>query len=166
MLASFATMKRVCSVLADVDVLQAMAEVGMPLLIHGEVTTAGVDIFDKEARFIEEVIKVGAHGARRHFRDRYNVNIGIVASTAVDAKFAVDPGNVDDEYGVLLLTMRHSHTPRCPPFVALRSAARAKVAGAESGDGAHNHIGGCCLRHGCPSERGSYHHTAAPALQP
>ena len=37
-----------------------MAEVGMPLLIHGEVTTAGVDIFDKEARFIEEVIKVGA----------------------------------------------------------------------------------------------------------
>lgn len=30
----------------------------MPLLIHGEVTTAGVDIFDKEARFIEEVIKV------------------------------------------------------------------------------------------------------------
>lgn len=37
-----------------------MAEVGMPLLIHGEVTTAGVDIFDKEARFIEEVIKVNA----------------------------------------------------------------------------------------------------------
>lgn len=35
-----------------------MEEVGMPLLIHGEVTTAGVDIFDKEARFIEEVIKV------------------------------------------------------------------------------------------------------------
>ena len=44
---------------AGVDVFQAMAEVGMPLLIHGEVTTAGVDIFDKEARFIEEVIKVG-----------------------------------------------------------------------------------------------------------
>lgn len=37
---------------------KAMAEVGMPLLIHGEVTTTGVDIFDKEARFIEEVIKV------------------------------------------------------------------------------------------------------------
>lgn len=37
---------------------QAMAEVGMPLLIHGEVTTPEVDIFDKEARFIEEVIKV------------------------------------------------------------------------------------------------------------
>lgn len=35
----------------------------MPLLIHGEVTTAGVDIFDKEARFIEEVIKVNALAA-------------------------------------------------------------------------------------------------------
>lgn len=30
----------------------------MPLLIHGEVTTADVDIFDKEAKFIEEVLKV------------------------------------------------------------------------------------------------------------
>lgn len=44
------------------DIIQAMAEVGMPLLIHGEVTTAGVDIFDKEARFIEEVIKVFRRG--------------------------------------------------------------------------------------------------------
>lgn len=46
------------SALGGADIIQAMAEVGMPLLIHGEVTTAGVDIFDKEARFIEEVIKV------------------------------------------------------------------------------------------------------------
>lgn len=38
--------------------IQTMAEEGMPLLIHGEVTTPGVDIFDKEATFIEDVIKV------------------------------------------------------------------------------------------------------------
>ncbi|CAM9438462.1 unnamed protein product [Ascophyllum nodosum] len=37
--------------------METMADLGMPLLIHGEVTTAGVDIFDKEAKFIEEVIK-------------------------------------------------------------------------------------------------------------
>ncbi|CAM9166435.1 unnamed protein product, partial [Sphacelaria rigidula] len=37
--------------------IQTMAEEGMPLLIHGEVTTPGVDIFDKEATFIEDVIK-------------------------------------------------------------------------------------------------------------
>ena len=34
--------------------LEAMAEVGMPLLVHGEVTRHGVDVFDREARFIEE----------------------------------------------------------------------------------------------------------------
>jgi dihydroorotase len=35
-------------------VLAAMAEHGLPLLVHGEVTDAAVDIFDREARFIEE----------------------------------------------------------------------------------------------------------------
>lgn len=35
-----------------------MAEEGMPLLVHGEVTSANVDVFDKEAKFIEEVLKV------------------------------------------------------------------------------------------------------------
>lgn len=35
-------------------VLAAMAEQGLPLLVHGEVTNADVDIFDREARFIEE----------------------------------------------------------------------------------------------------------------
>jgi dihydroorotase len=35
-------------------VLAAMAEQGLPLLVHGEVTDAAVDIFDREARFIDE----------------------------------------------------------------------------------------------------------------
>lgn len=34
--------------------LEAMAEVGMPLLVHGEVTHDEVDIFDREKRFIDE----------------------------------------------------------------------------------------------------------------
>jgi dihydroorotase len=34
--------------------LEAMATVGLPLLVHGEVTKPGVDVFDREARFIEE----------------------------------------------------------------------------------------------------------------
>lgn len=34
--------------------LEAMSEVGMPLLVHGEVTHATVDIFDREKRFIDE----------------------------------------------------------------------------------------------------------------
>ena len=37
--------------------LDAMQEVGMNLLIHGEVTHADVDIFDREAQFINDVLK-------------------------------------------------------------------------------------------------------------
>lgn len=34
--------------------LEAMSEQGMPLLVHGEVTHGDVDVFDREARFIEQ----------------------------------------------------------------------------------------------------------------
>lgn len=37
-------------------VLDVMAKIGMPLLVHGEVTHADVDIFDREAVFIDEVM--------------------------------------------------------------------------------------------------------------
>ena len=37
-------------------VLETMAEVGMPLQVHGEVTRPEVDVFDREARFIDEVL--------------------------------------------------------------------------------------------------------------
>lgn len=37
-------------------VLAAMERIGMPLLIHGEVTDADVDVFDREAVFIERVL--------------------------------------------------------------------------------------------------------------
>ncbi|MFD1625746.1 dihydroorotase [Azospirillum griseum] len=37
-------------------VLERMAEIGMPLLIHGEVTEQSVDIFDREAVFIDTIL--------------------------------------------------------------------------------------------------------------
>ncbi len=37
--------------------LEAMQESGMPLLVHGEVTDPAVDIFDREAVFIEQVLE-------------------------------------------------------------------------------------------------------------
>ncbi len=37
-------------------VLETMAEIGLPLCTHGEVTTAEVDIFDREAVFIDTVL--------------------------------------------------------------------------------------------------------------
>jgi len=36
--------------------LERMADLGMPLLIHGEVTDSEVDVFDREAVFIERVL--------------------------------------------------------------------------------------------------------------
>ncbi len=36
---------------------EQMQKIGMPLLIHGEVTDPSVDIFDREARFIEQVME-------------------------------------------------------------------------------------------------------------
>ncbi|MBM7060476.1 dihydroorotase [Pseudomonas sp. UL073] len=35
-------------------VLEAMAEVGLPLLVHGEVTRSEIDVFDREKAFIDE----------------------------------------------------------------------------------------------------------------
>ncbi|QNM96537.1 dihydroorotase [Chitinimonas koreensis] len=37
--------------------LRAMAELGVPLLVHGEVTDPAIDVFDREAVFIERVMK-------------------------------------------------------------------------------------------------------------
>lgn len=37
-------------------VLEAMQRIGMPLLVHGEVTDADIDIFDREAVFIERTL--------------------------------------------------------------------------------------------------------------
>ena len=37
--------------------LEAMQAVGMPLLVHGEVTSSEIDIFDREAVFIDQVLE-------------------------------------------------------------------------------------------------------------
>jgi dihydroorotase len=36
--------------------LEAMQEIGMPLLVHGEVTEPDIDVFDREAVFIERIL--------------------------------------------------------------------------------------------------------------
>ncbi|MFZ2004980.1 MAG: dihydroorotase [Stellaceae bacterium] len=37
-------------------VLERMAEIGMPLLVHGEATDPAIDVFDREAVFIEKIL--------------------------------------------------------------------------------------------------------------
>lgn len=39
------------------ETLAAMQELGLPLLVHGEVTDSAIDIFDREAVFIERVMQ-------------------------------------------------------------------------------------------------------------
>ncbi|MBY0404571.1 MAG: hypothetical protein K2X66_11780, partial [Cyanobacteria bacterium] len=39
------------------DLWRCMEELGLPLLIHGEVTEKNVDIFDREVEFIERTLK-------------------------------------------------------------------------------------------------------------
>jgi dihydroorotase len=46
----------VTDISAIAPVLQRMERIGMPLLIHGEVTDPVVDVFDREAVFIERVL--------------------------------------------------------------------------------------------------------------
>ena len=46
----------VTSIRSIYPVLERMQEIGMPLLVHGEVTDGEVDIFDREAVFIERVL--------------------------------------------------------------------------------------------------------------
>lgn len=47
----------VTDIAAIMPVLERMQKIGMPLLVHGEVTHAEIDIFDREARFIETVLE-------------------------------------------------------------------------------------------------------------
>ncbi|CAN5444966.1 dihydroorotase [soil metagenome] len=46
----------VTDIFALAPVLEAMQRIGMPLLVHGEVTDRDVDIFDREAVFIERIL--------------------------------------------------------------------------------------------------------------
>lgn len=47
----------VTSIAAVRDVLETMQRVGLPLLIHGEVTDPSVDVFDRERVFIDTVLE-------------------------------------------------------------------------------------------------------------
>lgn len=47
----------VSNIPAIYPLFEQMQKIGIPLLIHGEVTDAAVDIFDREARFIDQIME-------------------------------------------------------------------------------------------------------------
>ncbi|MDO4897007.1 MAG: dihydroorotase [Moraxella sp.] len=48
----------VTDILGRADVFDSMQKHGIPLLVHGEVTHHDVDIFDREKRFLDEILSV------------------------------------------------------------------------------------------------------------
>ena len=67
-------------------ILQKMAEIGMPLLIHGEVTDKEVDIFDREKVFIEQKLDFICN-------ELPELKITLEHITTKDAVFYIKEGN-------------------------------------------------------------------------
>lgn len=87
----------VTSIAAIATVLERMQKIGMPLLIHGEVTDAHIDIFDREARFIENVMDP----LRRQFPQ---LKVVFEHITTKEAAAYVQEGN---EYLAATITPQH-----------------------------------------------------------
>lgn len=69
-------------------VLERMAEIGLPLCVHGEVTAATIDIFDREAVFIDQVLDP----IRRATPELRVIMEHVTTSDAVDYVRSVDEG--------------------------------------------------------------------------
>lgn len=78
-------------------VLETMAEIGMPLCVHGEVTDPDIDIFDREAVFIDRVLRP----IRKKIPDLKVVMEHVTTSDAVDY--------VRDSAGNLFATITTHH---------------------------------------------------------
>ena len=81
--------------------LEAMQAVGMPLLVHGEVTDADIDIFDREAVFIDQVLEP----LRKDFP---NLKIVFEHITTKQAAQYVRDANADEK-NILAATITPQH---------------------------------------------------------
>ena len=114
-------------------VLEKMAEIGMPLCVHGEVTDPSVDIFDREAVFIDTVLDPlrrrisGLKVVMEHVTTRQGVdyvlsqeeNLGATITThhLIINRNAILAGGIRPHYYCLPVAKREEHR------LALRQAA-------------------------------------------
>ena len=113
-------------------VLERMAEIGMPLCVHGEVTDPEVDIFDREAAFIDRVLDPlrratpGLRVVMEHITTREGVdyardgdNLGATITThhLVINRNHILVGGIKPHYYCLPVAKREEHR------LALRAAA-------------------------------------------
>jgi dihydroorotase len=82
-------------------VIDTMAQVGLPLLLHGEVTNPDVDLFDREAVFIDEVL----HPLRQRHPKLKVVFEHITTAQAVEYVRQAD----DDQLGPIAATITAHH---------------------------------------------------------
>ena len=106
-------------------VLERMAEIGLPLCVHGEVTDAGVDIFDREAVFIDRVLDplrkrtpglkvVMEHVTTSNGVDYVNSNTESLAATITTHHLIINRnhilvGGIKPHYYCLPVAKRESH---------------------------------------------------------
>lgn len=109
--------------------LQAMEACGMPLLVHGEVTHADVDVFDREAVFIDQVLEplrkkhpglkvifehITTKQAAQYVRDADAVRYGAIGATITPQHMlynrnAIFTGGVRPHYYCLPILKREEH---------------------------------------------------------
>jgi dihydroorotase len=106
-------------------VLERMAEVGMPLCVHGEVTDPDIDIFDREAVFIDRVLHpirkavpglrvvmehVTTRDAVDYVRDQHhNLAATITTHHLIINRNAILAGGIRPHYYCLPVAKRETH---------------------------------------------------------
>ena len=114
-------------------VLEAMAEAGIPLCVHGEVTESDIDIFDREAVFIDRVLDPlrratpGLKVVMEHITTKQGVDYALAGGDTLGATItthhlvinrnAILVGGIKPHYYCLPVAKREEHR------IALRPAA-------------------------------------------
>ncbi len=84
-------------------VLERMAEIGLPLCVHGEVTDPDIDIFDREAVFIDRVLDPIR---------RATAGLRVVMEHITTAEAVAYAGAQDDTLGATITVQHLMHQPQ------------------------------------------------------
>ncbi len=118
------------------DVLAAMAQADMPLLVHGEVTDADVDIFDREAVFVQTQLApmVDRHPALRVVLEHVTTAAGVafVAAAREGVAATLTPQHLLLDRNAMLVGGIRPHL-YCLPILKTRRDRQALVEAAISG---------------------------------
>ncbi len=133
--------------------LEEMQRCGMPLLVHGEVTSADIDIFDREAVFIERVLQP-------LLKDMPNLHVVFEHITTKDAaQFVTECAGHHRRHAhaatPALQPQRHAGR-RHPPALLLPAHAQARDAPRSLGEGRHQRQQEILPRHRQRPARATY----------